>query len=185
VTRLIGRAAIAAVLALSLAGCIDSSDPILADSQPVLGQRLKLQLYAVRDGYAHEPEQASYAWNGALYTHASGGLKDVGGFSVHPFEAGDDIVQTVPAQHGKSTEYALLHKIAEGTYLVIAIDEDDADEATRASYCKHLQGSACRIETREQLFAFARATAARQKLAGGLVVRLPDSEAKPAKRRRK
>jgi hypothetical protein len=33
---------------------------------------------------------------------------------------------------------------------------------------------ACRIETREQLFAFARATAARRKTDGGLAIRLPD-----------
>jgi len=54
-----------------------------------------------------------------------GGMKDVNAFSVYSFEAGDDIIQTVPAKQGKPTEYALLHKIAEGTFLVIAIDEDD------------------------------------------------------------
>ena len=47
--------------------------------------------------------------------------------------------------------------------MVIAIDEDDADEPTRAAHCKHPGGAACRIETREQLFAFARATAAQHK----------------------
>ena len=56
-----------------------------------------------------------------------------------------------------------MRKLAEGVYQVIAIDEDDADEPTRAAHCKHPGGAACRIETREQLFAFARATAAQRK----------------------
>ena len=86
------------------------------------------------------------------------------------------------------TEYALLHKLAEGVYQVIAIDEADADEPTRAAYCgkgDKTDPSPCRIATRDQLFAFARATAARRKTDGGLVIRLPDNEkaARPARER--
>jgi hypothetical protein len=40
---------------------------------------------------------------------------------------------------------------------------------------QHTDGAACRIETRDQLFAFARATAARKKDNGGLAIRLEDS----------
>jgi hypothetical protein len=171
------RAALAALCALSLSGCIDSSGPILSDAQPVLGPRLNLQLYSLRKGYAVEPERVTYTWNGALYAHASGGMKDVSAFSLHPFEAGDYIIQTVPARQTRPMEFALLHKLAQGLYLVIAIDEEDADAPTRAAYCgkgDKANPSPCRIETREQLFAFARATAARQKDEGGLVIRLPD-----------
>jgi hypothetical protein len=173
------RGALGGLCALSLSACIDSNDPILPDSQAVLGQVLNLQLYTLRKGIAEEPEQVTYKWNGALYSHASGGMKDVGAFSVHPFEAGNDIIETMPSRPGKKTEYALLHKIASGAYLVIAIDEADADEAARTANCKHPDGATCRIETREQLFAFARATAARQKDEGGLALRLPDKPEKP------
>jgi len=186
VNRPIIRAVLAGLCALSLSACIDSNDPILPDSQAVLGPVLNLQLYTLRKGIAQEPEQVTYKWNGALYAHADGGMKDVGAFSVHPFEAGDDIIETMPSKPGKKTEYALLHKIVSGAYLVIAIDEADADEAARAANCKHPDGAACRIETREQLFALARATAARHKEEGGLAIRLPDSPEEPrhpAKRR--
>ncbi len=61
---------------------------------------------------------------------------------------------------------------------MIAIDEADADEATRAANCTHPGGTACRIATREQLFALARATAAHHKDEGGLALRLPDAPAK-------
>ena len=181
------RAVFTALCALSLAACVDSSGPILSDSQPVFGPRLKLQLYSLRKGYARDPERATYTWNGALYVKAGGGTHDVAAISVHPFEAGDYIIQSVPANKALNTEYAVLHKLADGVYLMIAVDEADADEATRAANCKHPGGAACRIETREQLFAFARATAARKRDDGGLVIRLPDGSDKPerpAKRRR-
>jgi hypothetical protein len=173
---------LAALCAISLSGCIDSASPILSDSQPVLGQRLRLQLYGLRKGYAVDPEQATFAWNGALYAHAGGGMKDVSAFSVHPFEAGDYIIQEVPVKRPRITEYALLHKLADGVFMVWPIDEDDADEPTRAAYCgkgDKKDPSPCRIETREQLFAFARATAARNKQSGALVLRLPEAAEKP------
>jgi hypothetical protein len=178
-----------AFVAPSLSGCIDSSGPILSESQAVFGPRLKLQFLTLRKGFAHDPTQANFNWNGPLYAHAGGGMKDVSAFSVHPFEAGDYIIQEVPAKRVRITEYALLHKLAEGVYQVVAIDEADADEPTRAAYCgkgDKTDPSSCRIETRDQLFAFARATAARQHDDGGLVIRLPDgpqTPERPAKRR--
>jgi hypothetical protein len=168
-------AASAALCGLTLTGCIDSSGPILTDAQPRLGPRLNLQFYSLRDGHAHDPEKATYSWNGALYVKAGGGTHDVAAFTVHPFDGGDSILQSSPVNIAQSTEYALMRKLAEGVYQVVAIDEDDADAATRAAECKHSGGAACRIETREQLFTFARATAAKRKPDGGLAIRLEDA----------
>ena len=166
-------AAIVACAAL-LSGCINSAAPILTGAQPVLGPKLSLQLYSLRKGYAHEPEQATYSWNGTHYAHANGGMKDIPGFTAHPFEAGDYIIQTMPHKPAQKIEYAVMHPLAAGVYLVAVIDEDDADASVRAASCKHPGGSACRIETHDQLFAFARATAARRKDDGGLAIRLAD-----------
>ncbi len=167
------RVLLAALGALSLAGCIDSSKPIVSDAQPVFGQKLKLQLFTLRDGAAHDPERVTYAWNGTHYARTGGGMRDVRAFSVVPFEGSDFIIQTVPVNRARGTEYAVLHKIAIAVFQVIAIDEADADETAR-DLCKHTDGAACRIETRDQLFAFARATAARKKDSGGLAIRLED-----------
>jgi hypothetical protein len=180
------RAAIVASCALMLSGCIDSSGPILSDAQPVFGDSLKLQFFTLRKGFAHDPEQATFKWNGSLYAHASGGMGDISAFTVHSFEAGDYVVQDVPARRPRISEYALLHRIADGVYQVLPIDEEDADEPTRAAYCgkgDQADPSPCRIQTRDQLFAFARATAARNKDDGGLVLRLPDA-AEPRVRHR-
>ncbi len=179
------RTCLAALAALTLAGCIDSGDPILTDTTPVFGERIKVQLYSLRDGYAHDPEQATFAWTGGLYVHSSGGMRDVAAFSVQSFEGGDDIIQETPANRPRVTEYALLHKLAEGVYQVIPIDEADADEQTRAAYCKQVDKSGCRIETREQLIAFARATQAQRRDTGGLAIRLPVEPDKTKRRPRR
>jgi hypothetical protein len=176
------RATLAALCALSLSGCIDSAKPVLTDAQPVFGQKLRLQFYTLNHGVADEPERATYRWNGARYAHTSGGMRDIGAFSVHPFEAGDFIIQSVPARHPDMTEYAVMHKLVDGVFQVVPIDEADADEPTRAANCgkgDKADTTDCRIETRDQLLAFARATAASRKNLGGLVLRLPDAPEKP------
>jgi len=161
--------------ALLLAGCIDSKEPILTGAQPVLGSKLTLQLYGLRDGHAVDPERVRFAWDGKRYVRAGGGVKDIASFSLHPFEGGDSIVQSVSVRHPEHVEYAIAHPLADGVYLVNAIDEEDADATARAQ-CTHPGGVACRIETREQLFAFARATAARHNANGGLAIRLADDK---------
>lgn len=179
--RAMVRAAVFVGSSMLLSGCIDSASPILSDSQPLFGQRARFQLYGMRKGIAVDPEQVTFAWNGARYAHAGGGLKDVSAFSVHPFEAGDFIIQSVPTNRARITEYAVLHKLVDGVYQVIVIDEADADEPTRTAYCSKGEKNdrSCQIATRDQLFAFARATAARRRDDSGLVIRLPDKPERP------
>ncbi|MGB9318027.1 MAG: hypothetical protein WCB62_23860, partial [Pseudolabrys sp.] len=66
-SRLIVRAAAAALCALSLTGCVDSDGPILADAQPLFGKDVRLQFYSLRKGFVDEPEQASFKWDGERY----------------------------------------------------------------------------------------------------------------------
>ena len=183
--RTMVRAAVFVAGAMLLSGCINSASPILTDSQPLFGQRARFQLFGMRKGMAVDPERVMYAWNGGLYLHAGGGMKDVRAFSVHPFEAGNYIIQSVPTKDRSITEYAVMRKLTDGVYQVIVIDEADADEPTRTAHCGKGEKNSwsCRIETRDQLFAFARATAARHKDDGGLAIRLPDKPEQPAKRR--
>jgi hypothetical protein len=185
VKAFIVRAAVASLCTLSISGCIDSASPILPDSQPLFGQRLRLQLYGLRDGIARDPEQATFTWNGALYARTGGGMKDVSAFSVHDLDAGVFIIQSVPAKKAGLTEYAVMRKLVDGVFQVNVIDEDDADGPTRAAFCGKAEKKdrSCRIETRDQLFAFARATATRQKTDGGLAIRLMDGSDKPGRRK--
>jgi hypothetical protein len=86
------RVFLAAIYTLSLAGCIDSSKPIVPDAQPVFGPKLNLQLFMLGDGFARDPERVTYAWNGTHYVRTGGGMRDVAAFSVVPFEGGDFII---------------------------------------------------------------------------------------------
>lgn len=176
--------AAAALLAASVAGCVDSADPILPDSHPVFGDHLDLQVYALHGGFAHEPQRAVFNWNGSLYIRARGGLRDVSAFTVHPFENGDYLIQETSTHALRLTEYALLHPLADGVYQVLPIDADDADDQTRAAYCHTVGQSSCRIVTDTQLFAFARATAAQHRKNGGLVIRLDQHSRRAAHWRR-
>lgn len=178
VAKLLSAGAIVLCAAL-LAGCIDLEKPILSDARPVLGQRLNLQFYGLHKGFAQEPEQASYAWSGAHYAHTGGGMKSIGGFTLHPFEAGYFIVQSEPSDRAHKVEYAVMRPLTDGVYHVVAIDEEDADAATRAANCANRANVACRIATQAQLFAFARATMARRKDDGGLAIRLADDAPRP------
>ena len=166
------RALIAALCIFTLAGCIDSTKPIQTDAKPLLGANLRLQFYGLHKGFAEEPEQADYVWSGTQYAHTAGGMTDTAAFTVHPFEAGNYIIQSVSADPKRKIEYALMRELAPGVYLVTVIDEHDADEAVRAANCHTIDDYTCRIENQAQLFTLARATAARSKDDGGLGVRL-------------
>jgi hypothetical protein len=182
--------AIALLLAaLALSGCVQSDGPILSDSDQVFGAKVRLQLYGLSKGFARDPEMVSFVWNGHHYARSSGGLRDVSGFSIHRFEGDDLIVQTVPSKPREPTEFAIAHRLADGVWQVVPIDEADADGPTRDAFCngngsKKPANSACVIETRQQLLAFARATAAHRKDDGGLAIRLPDNAERKTPRRR-
>ena len=169
------RAAAAAVCGLSLSACVDSSGPILTDARPLFGQQLQLQFYTLRKGFADEPEQASFKWDGERYAHAGGGMTDITAFTVHRLEGRAYIVQSAAAKRPNIIEYAVAHELTGGVYQVTPIDENDADGATRARNCVRIDDSPCRVTSQKQLIAFARATEARQKGEGGLVLRLANS----------
>jgi hypothetical protein len=165
--RLVSRPLAVASFTL-LAACIDSAAPILTDSQPLLGERPRLQLYALRDGAAHEPETETFHWRSARYVRTGGTTNDIGDFTLHAFAGGDLIVQSV--RPGHPVEYAIARKLADGAYLLVAIDENDAAEATRSKFCSKEADTACRVTTREALLVMARATAAKPHTTGGLAI---------------
>jgi hypothetical protein len=162
--------------ALALAGCIDSAQPILTDAKPVLGQHLRVQLFAIDKGRADEPALEEFVWDGQRYASSSA-KPTIEPFTAFPYGDGDFIVQTVSTGPKSKTEYALLHKLGAGVYLARVIDEDDADEATRKA-CRQIDKFTCRIETRDQLLTFVKATAAKHHESGGLVVMMGDKPAK-------
>jgi hypothetical protein len=156
----------------ALCGCVSSTAPVLSGAMPVLGERGELHVFSLSDGSAHDPATVTFQWTGSRYA-VRGKSIDVTDFTALPFEGRDLIVQSRSARPPHAIEYALARRLADGTYLVVPIDENDVDEPTRAKFCITASGIACGITTPEQLFVFARATADKTMEAGGLAVVVP------------
>ncbi len=155
-----------------LAGCIDSAEPLLGDARPLLGERLDLQLYAMRENVVYDPATANFIWQNGRYARTGGTDTSLHDFTLHPFRGSDLIAQEIHA--GAPVNYAILRKLAEGTYLVFVIDEADADKATRKKFCGKRLVAGCTVTTRQAVLAFARASAAKRPSVGGLVLLLAE-----------
>jgi hypothetical protein len=168
----LGPGCVAALLMLlGLGGCVDSAAPLLSGAQPVLGPTVRIHGYSLVEGRASGPEVANFRWDGAQYRAVGRPTFDVAAFTAVPLGGNDLIVQSRSSRpQVKGIEYALARKLADGVYLVAAIDEADADDATRAKFCVKSAASSCRLESSEAVLAFARATAARPDQKGSLAV---------------
>jgi hypothetical protein len=164
--------AAALLAALALSGCISSSGPLLTDAKPLIGMAGTLHIFSLTDGSARDPSRLSFSWNGSRYLVRGPG-RDFSDFTVHPFEGRDLIVQSTATRRPRPTEYALARRLADGTYLVIPINQEDADAPTQERFCTKTQDASCRVNTIEQMFVFARATADKVQTTGGLAVVVP------------
>jgi len=159
--------------ALALTGCISSSAPVLSDPKPVLGERGVIHAFTLSQGAAHDPGVASFQWSGSRYL-VRGKSISFSDFTAYPYEGRDWIVQGTNRRAPHRVEYGLARRLAEGVYLLVPINEEDADEPTREKFCTKTQDVSCRIATPEQLFVFARASADKPVERGGLAVVVPD-----------
>jgi hypothetical protein len=157
---------------LLLPGCISSNGPILSDAKAILGERGQIHIFATSGSGGREHSVVSFRWSGSRYV-VSGRSLGISDFTAHAYEGRDLIVQSRATRAPHPTEYALARKIADGAYLVTPISEDDADDATRERFCSKTPGASCRISTPEQLFVFARATAAKEQDNSGIAVIVP------------
>jgi hypothetical protein len=166
-------AALPLLASLALGGCISSTAPILGDAGAILGERGQIHVFsAAIEGVRSEHQVVSFRWTGKSYALRG---RSVGAteFTAHAFEGRDLILQSRASKAPHPIEYSLARKLADGTFLVTVIDEADADDAARSRFCTKTPDASCRITTPEQLFVFARATAAKEDLKGGIAVVMP------------
>ena len=157
--------------ALLVTGCVDSAAPLLTGAQPVFGPTVRIHGYAVSEGRATGPDVGNFRWDGAQYRVVGRPTFDVAAFTAVTLAGNDLVIQSRSSRPKVNRiEYAVARKLAEGTYLLAAIDEADADEATRAKFCAKSAESSCRLASDEALLAFARATAAKPDQKGSLAI---------------
>jgi hypothetical protein len=158
---------LAPLLALALTGCISASGEILGDAKAILGDRIQVHAFTSSKDGKRDYTTGIFEWSGSRYVRRSGDFTD---FTIHPYEGRDLIIQSPTSRGSTTINFGLARRIAEGVYLILPIQDEDADEPTRARFCTKTQGADCRISTPEQLFVFARASAARDEDIGGVVV---------------
>jgi len=156
----------AAVGCLATAACVNSTEPVLGDARAILGESGQIHLFDAGEGSTSNPRIHRFQWNGRRYVVA--GRAEIVDFTAHSYEGRDLIVQARTRRSLRPYNYAVAHKLTEGVYTIVPIEEKDSDDAIRNRFCISAPGGACRIETPEQLFALARATAAKEQ-EGGLI----------------
>ncbi len=171
------RPAIALLAALGLGGCVDSAAPLLTGTQPLLGPRLRVHVYTLKDGPASGPDIGTFRWDGAQYRVVGRPTMDIAAFTLAPYRSDDLIVQAKNSlPQVKGIEYALARRVASGVYLLSDINEDNADAATRAKFCTKNEWSICWITDRAALMAFVDATAAKPDPKGALAIIVGDRD---------
>jgi hypothetical protein len=147
--------------ALALSACVESQVPLLTDAQPLLGQQFDVHLYEnFVDGKAGDFHMAGYQWKDNNYVRGSGLARDATRFVAQPLAANDFLLQSTDNKN--LFNYWIGRKLSVGVYLIIPLDEADADDATRTAACgKDVQEGICRVTTYDQLLKMARATAAK------------------------
>jgi hypothetical protein len=175
------RGLLAIGLCLATCACISSTEPILGDANSILGQQGQIHLYDIEEGATANYRSHPFQWDGRRYVVRGRGA-EISEFTVHPFEGRDLIVQARAQRPLRPHFYALARKLAEGVYVLTNIDANDADEGTRNRFCIKTRDAPCRIETPEQLFVFARASAARENEGGGRLAVLVRAKPKPKRR---
>jgi hypothetical protein len=161
--------AAAAAAVLALGGCISSTATILTDANPVLGDRGQIHVYTLAGGVARDPGIITYQWNGSRYL-VRGKPVGITDFTLYPYEGRDFVIQTTSQRAPHMIGYGLARRLADATYLLVPLNEDDADSTTRNMFCTKTLEAPCRVATTEQIFAFARATADKPIEGGGLAV---------------
>lgn len=161
-----------AAAALGLSACVESQTPLITDAKPLVGQQFEVHLYeSFVDNKATNFHTAAYQWKDGQYVRASGLASDAKRFVAQPLAAGHFILQSSD-DNGMRYVYWVARKLSDGTYLVIALDEMDADAATRKAACGTDQPEVCRVKTHDQLVMLAKATAAKPARDASLAVLL-------------
>jgi hypothetical protein len=155
--RHLPRIVIFGLLLTALTACIRSQTPLLSDAKPLLGDQFQLQLYEdFVDERAQELKTSVFRWTDDRYALVSGDAEGVKYFVAQPTAGSDFIIQS---SDGKTYLYFLGRRIADGTYRIISVDQNDVDEGARNALCVTKDMTDCTIATRAQLDTFVHAAA--------------------------
>ena len=132
--------------AFVLSACVQSSKPLLTGSKPLLGAQFQLSLYRdFIEGKALSARTSVFRWNDTHYSLVSGDSSGEKYFVIQPFGGNDFLIE---ATYEDDNVYLLARKLANGTYRILPIDQNDVDEATRIRTCVTRNPIICIVQTR-------------------------------------
>ena len=137
--RVVRRIWLALASVALLTGCISSNEPLLTDGQPLLGKRTALTVLRFTRWRGARAERRNLPLAGRPLRPGGGNAKDIGPFTLHAFDGSDLIVQSI--RPGKPVEYGIARKLADGVYLLIAVDESDATQRRRINFARRRRPS--------------------------------------------
>ncbi len=153
---------IAAGLALALSGCIQSPVSLITDAKPLAGELFEAHFYQnFVEGKAEDVHKAVYHWKNGRYMRVGGPANGVRSFAAIPLNGTDFVIEGKGDSEGNYA-YWMARKIVDGVFLIVPINEDDADEITRANACtpSSLSGF-CVVKGKEELMSVAKAVASK------------------------
>ena len=149
---------------LMLSACVQSKTPLLVRSKPLLGAQFQLNLYQdFIDGKALSVTRSVFRWNKTHYSLVGGDSSGVEYFVIQPFEDNSFLIEA----NESDKVYLLARRVANGTYRIRPIAQNDVDETTRNRTCVTRNQIICVVQTRAQLDTFVHAAA--DKPAGDIV----------------
>jgi hypothetical protein len=138
-----------------LSACVGSHARLLTGSN-LLGEQFQLNQYLeFIEGRAVSSRIAAFRWSGARYELTGGDASGVKFFRAESWSPG---VLLIEGTDDKDYVYFLAHKLAEATYRVLPVNENNLGKATQKRLCVKQDRDNCTIETRAQLDPFVRAS---------------------------
>src|SRR5262245_54262705 len=125
--RLVGAFACISALVLmvvSLAGCVESPEPLLTDAKPLFGDKVRIQVSEIREHGVRPGLTISYQWAGSRYVGDEVACKEgLCAFSIHPLDGRDYVVQAFDKPDKKRVIYLIARRLADGVFLLFLIEE--------------------------------------------------------------
>jgi hypothetical protein len=149
-------------MALILAGCVQSEQPLLSDAKPLMGESFEAHFFEnFVDGKASVVHTAYYRWTDRRYMLVRGSNERVTSFTGVALDDENFVVEGA-VKENTAFNYWVARKMVDGVFLIVPVNETDSDDATRAAACTGKQAEGyCFVEKREELVKLAKATASK------------------------
>lgn len=150
------------LLAVFSVGCVQSDKPLLSDAKPSMGQSFEAHFFEnFVDGKASVVHTAYYRWIDQHYVLVRGSNNRVVSFTSIALDDENYVVEGAVKETAE-LNYWVARKMVDGVFLIVSVNEADADEVTRAAACTGRKAEGfCFVEKQAELIKLAKATASK------------------------